>query len=86
MAVIRRHERDLEAFSRAHQILAEHAESLESEPEVHHRFISWSATQIVFHGLILCMAKTRGLIEDLRNNLERKNNVVSLTEILDAKK
>jgi hypothetical protein len=65
-------EKDLAAFSKAHQILADRALELESSPEKHQRFISWSGTQIVFHGLILCEAKTKGLIEDLRNNLEQR--------------
>lgn len=65
-------EKDLRAFSSAHQILADRAAELESNPEKHQRFISWSGTQIVFHGLILCEAKIKGLIEDLQNNLSQR--------------
>jgi hypothetical protein len=82
--LIKRYERDLDAFSRARQVIVDHAISLESEPEVHRMFIGWSATQIVLHGLVLCISRTQGLIEDLRKNLER-HNVVNLMEIKDAR-
>lgn len=65
-------EKDLDAFSKAHKILQDRALELESNPEKHQRFVGWSGTQIVFHSLILCEAKTMGIIDDLRSNLEQR--------------
>lgn len=77
-------QKDLEAFAAAEKILLDRSLELESDPEMYKNFVSWSGTQIVFHGLIMCQAKVRGIIDDLRSNLQSEAPVVRLVEETDA--
>jgi len=72
--MLRNYRADLRAFEEAKNILGRRMTELEQDdPEHYDNFVKWPATQVVANGMILCISKCMGVIEDLENNLKQRN-------------
>ena len=80
--MIRNYKGDLKAFEDAKNSLGARMRELEQDyPDHYDNFVRWPATQVVANGLILCISKCMGVIEDLEGNLRKRNApVLKLTE------
>lgn len=78
--MLRRYKEDLAVFETAKNALGRRMADLEvSDPEHYDNFVKWPATQVVANGLILCISKCMGVIEDLEKHLTTRT-VVKLVE------
>jgi hypothetical protein len=71
--MIRKYRRDLLAFQQAKATIQRRTLELESDAEHHDMFVNWAATQVVVNGLVMCISRLMGMIEDLENNLKSRN-------------
>lgn len=72
--MIRQYKADLKAFEEAKNALGTRLSDLEvSDPGHYDNFVKWPATQVVANGLIMCISKCMGLIEDLEENLRKRD-------------
>ena len=78
---MRHTERDLLAFKKAMDCLAERKQELDDEPERQRMFMEWPATQAALNVMIMAITRCEGVIEDYRALLEREelpDNVITL--------
>jgi hypothetical protein len=77
---IRNLEGDLHAFKMARDAIQQRFVELNNTPQLE-VFFRWPATQVVWHGLAMALARCEGLIEDYKKLLESLDvpeNVVKL--------
>ena len=72
--------KDLEAFAMAKAAIQSRILEHEGNKIRYERFAYWSGTQAALHVLIMCESRTRGLMEDLRNNIQEDAQVLRLVE------
>jgi hypothetical protein len=79
--LIKSFSRDYDAFHAARLRLQERLTELDHDPVHKERFVTWAAFQAAWNSLVMCETGCRGLIEDLRSNLESKGEVIPLRAV-----
>ena len=72
-AMIRKYRRDLLVFQQAKATIQQRVLELESDSDHYDLFMNWAGTQVVTNGLVMCISRLMGMIEDLENNLKSRN-------------
>ena len=77
---LRETQEDRKAFAKALDAVSARLRDLEDNPARYEMLRQWPATQVVLNGLVLCVTKCEGIIEEYRELLDQDtpDNVVSM--------